>query len=313
VEIKENYSKLITSQSWVACEDQFHKVDLFALKLGYHRLMIERLEEKTAEIINRLEENNNNWNETFFQSTAQMFGFKVNALPFEMLAKSIPLKLLAKHKNNLWQLEAMLFGNAGFLSEEILGDNYYLSLKNEYDYLRNKYNLKGIGSHLWKFMRLRPVNFPTIRIAQFAALIHKSESLFSKITEIDDLKKLQNLFNVCASGYWDTHYRFNKPSKERGKELGETSVDALIINVVIPFLFVFGENQSKSNLKDRALDFLEKIPPEKNAIIENWQRLGIRVRSAFETQALLQLKNQHCDKKKCLNCLIGNKLIKTQL
>jgi hypothetical protein len=308
--IKANYEKLLSAQTWIACENQFHKVDLFALQLGYHRLMIERLEDKTSEILKLLNENKNNWNVTFYQSLARMFGFKVNAQPFEMLAKSIPLHILSKHKHNLWQIEAMLFGTAGLLNEQLLGDDYFLSLRKEFSFHYKKYNLKPIESHLWKFMRLRPVNFPTIRIAQFAALIARSESLFSKIIEIDDLKKLQGLFNVCASEYWETHYRFNKSSKSVKKELGESSVDTLIINVVVPFLFVFGEKQSKNNLKDRALGFLEKLPPEKNSIIENWQRLGIKVRSAFETQALLQLKNLHCDQKKCLNCQIGNKLIK---
>jgi transposase len=159
-------------------------------------------------------------------------------------------------------------------------------------------------------MRLRPVNFPTIRIAQFASLIFKSETLFSKILESNDLEKIKKLFNIAASEYWDNHYRFNKTSKKQKKELGESSINTLIINVVIPFLFVYGEYQSTNLLKDRALDFLEKLPPEKNSIIANWQKLGIKVQSAFETQALLQLKNLYCEQKKCLNCQIGNKLVK---
>ncbi|MBN2774085.1 MAG: DUF2851 family protein, partial [Prolixibacteraceae bacterium] len=307
--IRTNYKRLLFSKTKIACEEQFHKIDLFAVKLGYHRLMIERLEYKTKEIMQRLSENNNNWNETFYQFLARIFGFKINALPFEMLAKSVPLNILSKHKKNIFQIEALLFGNSGLLNEQLLGDDYYINLRNEFSFFFNKYKLKGIESHLWKFMRLRPVNFPTIRIAQFAALIVKSEALFSKIIEIKRLEEIQNLFNVAASEYWDTHYRFNKKSNYNAKELGHTSINTIIINVVVPFLFVYGESQLRNELKDRALDFLEKLPPEKNSVIESWEKLGINVRSAFETQALLQLKNFHCDQKKCLNCQIGNKLV----
>jgi len=308
--LRANYKNLLSSKSWVPCEGQFHKIDLFEFQLGYHRLMVERLEGKTGEILRNLEENRYNWNETFYQSMAKAFGFKVNAVPFELLAKSLLLKILSKHKNNLFQIEALMFGNAGLLNEQLLGDDYYLRLREEYAFLYKKYNLKGRGSHLWKFMRLRPVNFPTVRIAQFAALIHKSHALFSKIIEIGNLRELQELFDVGASEYWDTHYRFNKTSKFSRKELGLASIQSLIINVVVPFLFVYGEKQSAHGLKDRALEFLEKLPPENNSVINNWQRLGIKVKSAFETQALLQLKKFHCDKKNCLNCHIGNKLIK---
>jgi hypothetical protein len=271
--------------------------------------MIERLENKTSEILKRLEENKFNWNETFYQSLARMFGFKVNALPFEMLSKAVPLSVIAKHKNDLFQIEALLFGTSGLLNDELIGDDYFLRLRSEYSFLYKKYNLKPIGSYLWKFMRLRPRNFPTIRIAQFAALIHRSEALFSKIIEVDKLSQLSELFNVCASDYWDTHFRFNLPSVKRKKELGMVSVQSLIINVVVPFLFVYSETQTKPGLKDLALDFLEDLPPEGNSIVSNWQRLGLSVRSAFETQALLQLKNLYCDQKKCLNCQLGNKLV----
>lgn len=307
--IEKNYQRLLVSKTWIACQEQFHKVDLFAMKLGYHRLMIERLESKTAEILRRLKENKNNWNETFYQLLARMFGFNKNNVPFELLSRSLPLNILAKHKSDLFRTEALLFGNAGLLNEQLLGDSYYLQLREEYSFFYKKYRLRGIESHLWKFMRLRPVNFPTIRIAQFAALMHASESLFSKILEMEDIKKLQALFHVTASEYWQTHYRFNKKSKKKKKYLGVNSINILIINVVIPFLFVYGDTLMKPVLKDRALDFLEQLPPEKNSIITHWERLGINTRSAFDTQALLQLKKSYCDQKRCIKCRIGNKLI----
>ena len=239
-----------------------------------------------------------------------MFGFKVNSIPFELLSKSLPLVVLTKHKNNLQQLEALLFGNSGLLNNQLLGDDYYLQLREEYSFLFKKYNLKGIESHLWKFMRLRPGNFPTIRISQLAAILHKSNGLFSQIIEIKSIDSLKELLKVRASDYWNTHYSFNKLSKRTTKKvLGESSVNTLIINVVIPFLFVYGEKQNKHFLKNRALEFLEQLPPENNKIIKNWKKLGLEVRSAFESQALLQLKNCYCEKKKCLNCQIGVKLV----
>jgi hypothetical protein len=306
-----NYQSLLDAQTWIACQNQFHKVDPVVLQLGFNRLMIERLEDKTGEIIKRLEQNNNDWNETFYQVLAKMFGFKVNAVPFELLAKSLPLKILAKHKNSLLQFEALLFGNSGLLNNQLLGDSYFLQLRNEYSFLYKKYKLKGVESHLWKFMRLRPGNFPTIRISQLAALIYRSHGLFSKIIEIDKIDELKKLFDVTASEYWNSHYNFNKLSKRNSeKTLGETSVNTLIINVVVPFLFVYGEKQNHENLKNRALEFLEQLPPEQNSVITNWKKLGIETRSAFETQSLLQLKNIYCKKKKCLNCQIGVKIVK---
>jgi hypothetical protein len=307
-----NYRKLLDSKSWIACQEQFHQVDPVLLRLGFNRLMIERLENKTGEIEKRLAENKNNWNETFYQMLARMFGFKVNAVPFELLAKAVPMQILAKHKSNLFQLEALLFGTSGLLNEELIGDEYFIRLRDEFSFLYKKYNLKTVEPHLWKFMRLRPVNFPTIRIAQLAHLIQKSQGLFSKIIETDDLPGLKNLFEVKASDYWDSHYRFNKNTTRRQpKELGETSINTLIINVVAPFLFVYGEKHNQEHLKNRALDFLEQLPAENNSIVKNWKGLGVQPRSAFETQALIWLKNSYCEPKKCLNCQIGNKLVKT--
>ncbi|MCF6332530.1 MAG: DUF2851 family protein [Draconibacterium sp.] len=310
--LQTNYQNLLDAKTWISCQNQFHKVDPIILQLGFNRLMIDRLEDKTGEILERLHQNKNDWNETFYQVTAKIFGFKVNAIPFELLAKSLPLQILAKHKNNLHQLEALLFGNSGLLNNQLLGDDYYLKLRDEYSFLYKKYQLKGLESHLWKFMRLRPGNFPTVRISQMAALIHRSHGLFSKIIEIENIENLKELFKVKASVYWYSHYNFNKPSKRNSqKKLGENSINTLIINVVIPFLFVFGEKQNKHHLKNRALEFLEQLPPENNSIITKWGNLGVGSRSAFETQALLQLKNIYCEKKKCLNCQIGVKLVKT--
>jgi len=312
--LNQNYRKLLDAKTWIPCQEQFHKIDPVVLRLGFNRLMIERLQSKTLEIEKRLTDNNNNWNETFYQVLARMFGFKVNAMPFEMLAKSVPLQILSKHKSSLFQLEALLFGTSGLLNEELLGDEYFLKLREEHSFLHKKYNLKKtVEPHLWKFMRLRPGNFPTIRISQLAALIHRSHGLFSKILETEKTMDLKKLFEVKASEYWTNHYRFNKSSSQkRVKELGENSINILIINVIVPFLFVYGEKQNQHHLKNRALDFLEKLPSEKNSIIKKWEELGVQPRSAFETQALIWLKNNYCIPKRCLNCQVGNKLVKIQ-
>ncbi|HKJ78409.1 MAG TPA: DUF2851 family protein, partial [Prolixibacteraceae bacterium] len=260
-----NYNKLLAAKTWIACENDFHKINPVMLRLGFNRLMIERLEQKTTAIRDKLLKNGNNWNETFYQVLAAGFGFKVNALPFELLANAIPLNILAKHKNNLFQLEALLFGASGLLNEELIGDDYYLKLREEFSFLYRKYKIKPVEGHLWKFMRLRPGNFPTIRIAQLAALVYHSHGMFSKITEAETVEALQQLFKTRASGYWDNHYRFNKQSKKiQPRVMGESSINILLINVVIPFLFIYGEMQEQHHLKDRALNFLEQLPAENN-------------------------------------------------
>jgi hypothetical protein len=243
---------------------------------------------------------------------ARNFGFRTNALPFELLARSLPLPVAERHKDNLFQLEALFFGTAGLLNEELIGDDYFLSLKQEFSFLYRKYRLKPVPAHLWKFSRLRPVNFPTLRIAQFARLIHQSSALFSQLIELDDLTKIRDFFQVQASDYWSTHYRFNKPSPESPKSLGDFSFHNVVINTFVPFLFVYGDYYHKQELKERALVFLEKVPAEENAIISHWEELGVPVRSAFDTQALIQLKNNYCNSRKCLDCPVGTKLVKAK-
>ena len=309
-EILENYEQLLKSKRWVPCEEKLPDVDPFILRFWYSSLMIERLQSKTGDILAILEQNKSNWNETFYQLLSRNFGMKTNALPFEMLAKSLPLNVLSKHKNNLFQLEALLFGQSGLLNATLLGDDYFLSLRKEYSYLYKKYGLSGIESYLWKFMRLRPINFPTIRIAQLATLIHHSSALFSRILETENPNELRKLFDVSASEYWNTHYSFNKISKDNHtKTLGDTAFNNLVINTIVPMLFVYGDQHLDQKMKDRALQLLEKLAPESNQIIRKWNEMGIDCRSAFETQALLQLKNSYCANKKCLNCQLGAKII----
>lgn len=308
----DNYQQLMEAKTWIPCQDNFRLMDRLIMKIGFNRLMIERLEEKTGEIVSRLQQNRQDWNETFYQFLARSFGFKINSVPFELLARSLPMSVLGKHKDDLFQVEALLFGSSGLLHEVLLGDDYFLNLRKEYDFLAKKYHLKPMAAHLWKFLRLRPVNFPTIRIAQFASLIHLSSGLFSKITDSLSLAEVIQMFNVKASAYWNTHYKFSYPSVESVKHLGNESSENLIINTVIPFIFIYGEVTDKYFLKDRALEWLDKLTAENNAIIHHWMDLGVEAVSAFESQALLQLKNRYCERKRCLHCHIGTRLIRHQ-
>ena len=304
------YEQLLTSKTWIPCQNNFHAVDPFILKIGFNRLMVERLQEKTTEIHERLLANQYDWSETFYQFLVRNFGFKVNALPFELLAKSLSRKIVSKHADHLFQVEALLFGQSGLLHEELIGDDYFLQLREEYGFLYKKYGLRPIAGHLWKFLRLRPVNFPTLRIAQLAALMARNPDILQAVLDAGHPGEIICLFEVKASGYWDKHYKFNYPSRKCVKHLGADSVNNLMINTIVPFLFVFGDQNNKPKLKDRALEWLEILPAEENSVVSGWESLGVKPRSAFETQALLQLKSRYCAVRKCIKCHVGNKIIR---
>jgi len=303
------YQKLVGKDDILSCKDDLSFIDGFKLKMWLNNVLFERLNEKTTIIKDKLQRNKNNWEETFYQIIARNFGFKLNAEPFERLAMSLPLKFLAKHHDNLLQIEALLFGQAGFLNEEN-NNEYYLQLKREYTHLSKKFSLKPIEKHNWKFLRTRPVNFPTIRIAQFAKLIHRSAGLFSKIIDAKDIDSIKNLFKADVSDFWKNHYTFDKSSKEKEKTLGETSVDNILINTIIPFLFLYGEAKDNQVLKDRAINFLEKIKQENNKITRLWKDAGIKIPNAFFSQAIIQQTNNYCKKGKCLDCGIGAEILK---
>lgn len=304
---EENYKRLLNSHRWVSCENYIDKVDKLYIIQWLTNLAIERLEKRSEEIISYLNKSNNNWEEGFYYFLSRSFGFKVNAVPFEMLARSLPLKILAKHKDNLHQIESLLFGQSGLINDTT--DGYSRNLFTEYNFLQKKYFLKPVEPHLWKFMRLRPYNFPTIRIAQFAALINNSSHLFSKILEAENINTLENLFKATASAYWDNHYNFGHQSVNKIKILAPGSIHLLLVNTVIPFIFVYGKMKKLPDYKDKAVSFLENLKPEKNNVINKWRELGLIPLNAFETQALLQLKNEYCQIRKCLSCSIGNRLI----
>ncbi len=305
----ENYEILLLNRQWIPCNDQIFRVDPFFIKQWLYKLLVERLESKTGDLKQILLKNDQSWEESFYQALAGSFGFKKNSEPFRFLARSLPLKYLGKHKDNLLQIEAMLFGQAGFLQTAFPVDDYQSKLKKEYEFLQKKFFLKPLGEHLWKFMRLRPSNFPTIRIAQFSMLIHNSSHLFSKIIQTKDPDIIKDFFRIGASEYWDVHYRFGKKSTKKEKRIGETGINNILINTVVPFIFLYGKSKGITDLSERAIDILESLPAEDNSIIIKWRGLGIKAKNASDSQALLQLKNVYCNQKKCLNCQIGNQLI----
>lgn len=306
------YGKLMLSQTWIPCEAQIHEVDEFIIGSGTHRLIVERLEQKTRDILERLAVNKNSWEETFYQITARNFGLKVNADAFDTLAKTLPLKIIARHKSSLPQIEALLFGQSGML-ERNFKDDYPNALKKEFRFLQGKYGLQPMQAHLWKFMRLRPPGFPTVRLAQFSMLLFQSAHLFSRIVEAKSVSEIALLFQTEPSDYWIKHYRFDAVSRAAKKSLGKDFVNTIIINAVIPVMFIYGKIKGNQSLQDKAISFLEQLPSEKNAIIGRWKNLGIRSESAYASQALLQLKNNYCSHKKCLHCFVGNKLLRTRL
>ncbi|RKR85221.1 uncharacterized protein DUF2851 [Mucilaginibacter gracilis] len=310
-ELYTRYHHLIFDQKqFIPCESRIGTIDGLLIQNWLTRVLIERLQKRSIALTEALKVNRGDWEETFYQFLAANFGFKINALPFEMLAKSLPQNILAKHKNNTMQIEALIFGQAGFLTED-LADEYPQLLKKEYDFLQKKYNLKPIEKHLWKFLRLRPLNFPTIRLAQFAALVATSNNLLSKVLETREPEAFFKLFDdIKVNAYWDNHYQFDKPSVIANKTMGKASVNVLLVNTLTLFLFTYGNYHQLERYVNRSLKLLEHLTVEKNSIMDNFALLGIKVKTAYESQALLELKNSYCDHKKCLQCGVGIKILK---
>lgn len=308
--ILKKYHALLQSKKWISCSGQISAIPLVQIQNWLSRLAVERLENKTNNVLGLVKKLHNDWNEAFYVSLAKHFGMKVNAEPFEMLALSLPQKIISKHKNNLLQIEALLFGQAGLLEGDESQQEYKHTLKKEYLHLKKKYDLRPLPQGIWKFARIRPNSFPTLKMAQFAALCHASSHLFSKILETGNISELQKLFNVSTSEFWKKHYTFGKQSERNTGNLGVSSVQIIFINTVIPFLFAYGRHNNNRDLEEKAMTWLEEIKPEKNSIIKKWMNEGINPESAVTTQALIQLKNEYCNNLKCVNCGFGLALLK---
>ncbi|HRG10321.1 MAG TPA: DUF2851 family protein [Cyclobacteriaceae bacterium] len=309
--LQKSYQKLVTNTAVIPCQSVFENVNAVTRHSMIDKAAMIRLEEKSKQVLKLLEANQGDWEETVYQLLALGFGFKVNKDPFLQLAKALPYKLIRKHRAKVEQVEALLFGQAGFLMAKTK-DEYLAQLYNEFEFLTKKYNLTQNQLHpsQWKFLRLRPANFPSLRIAQFAALLSIKENIFSTLLEIENYRDLESLFRVQTSPYWKQHYRFSKPVSGAVPELGTDSREVLLINTVIPILIAYGQSRDDWSYVDRAVQFLQQIPAEKNKITRTWQQLNCVATNAFETQGLIELYNNFCQRRACLNCTIGSAILK---
>ena len=317
-----NYQRFISSKNWIPCEKSIAKVPVFTRLSWLDRMAVERLESKSETVTKILEANQFDWEDALYKLLMRYFGLKVNNEAFEYLSNILPFKTLLKHADNLVQVEAMLMGCAGFLEEDFT-EEYPLLLKREFAVMKAKFNLLTMPAERWKFMRMRPTNFPTIRLAQMAQLIHKNGCLFSKIKAAKSTDKVKALFDVATSAYWETHYRFetrlpNPPdplkrgshgSRKTAKHLGNTTADVLIINAVAPLLFCYGKLHKDVSVCETAMQFLEETEAEDNAVIRHFAQCGITAENAMQTQALLHLYSYFCKRKRCLECRIANVLL----
>ena len=307
--VRTNYKELLETASYPPCYRIIPSLSPFTAHSWMTALQMERFEQKATLLNERLKRCQGNWEDAFFITLARNFGFGLNGDAFETWAHRLPFRAVDKHRNDLFQIEAIFFGQAGIL-EDSDGDGYYLRLKKEYTYLQHKFGLIPMDASLWRFLRLRPTNFPHIRIAQLACLYHRAYGLLSRIMETETLQGVRDILKGGTSEYWLTHYTFGGSSPSRPKTLSNTSLDLLIINTVVTFLYAYGLHKGNRVLCARAGSFLEELKAENNYITRMWEQCGMKTSNAADSQALIQLKKEYCDKKKCLYCRIGYEYLK---
>ncbi|MCC7466370.1 MAG: DUF2851 family protein [Saprospiraceae bacterium] len=307
--ILSRYRQLESANSWIPCEFAFQDAPEIVKAQWLDRLMIERLEEKTAMLSGVLQRCEQHWEEALYQTIAACFGLKINVQPFESLAAGLPLRILQRHRNHPLQLEALVFGQAGFLSAQFR-DAWPLSLQREYHHLANKYSLMPLDVQQWKFFRLRPTGFPTIRLAQFSSFLQQAEHLLSQLLAAQTVEEMAQYFKVTPSEYWLDHYLFERPASKLLKSTSQSFVDLILINAVAPFLFYYGRAKGLEKPQHQAFRLLEQLAPEKNTMLQGWKNLGCNPQNAFQTQSLIQLKNRYCKERRCMECAIGNAILK---
>lgn len=304
-----SYNALIIPKSWIFCEKSIGEIDEFVFKNWQERLFLERLERKSKFIYDLLEETNHDWEAVLFSLLAKNFGLNTNGNSFLQIAKSIPFSIIRKESFEVENLEAMLLGTSGLLNDE-KEDVYFIDLKLRYYYLLNKYQLEKQHVDTVQFFKHRPDNFPTIRLSQLANLYHKHQNIFSKIIDLKSVKSVYDLLGVSASLYWQNHYQFDKKSIRKPKVLSKAFLDLIIINTIIPIQFAYS-NMRNESISEDLIAFMNEVTPEKNAIIDKFDSFGISCENAFETQSLLELKNEYCNQKACLKCALGMNLLKS--
>lgn len=303
-----NYQSLMSPKSWISCEKQIAQIDDFVFKNWQERLFFERLERKSKFIYDLLEETNQDWEAVLFCLLAKNFGLNTNGNAFLQIAKKLPFSIIRKESFEVENLEALLLGTSGLLDAE-KEDVYFKDLKIRYFYLLYKYQLDKAYTDPVEFFKHRPDNFPTIRLSQLASLYHKHQNLFSKIIALKSVKSIYELLNVSASLYWQNHYQFDKESPKKSKPLSKSFIDLLIINTIIPIQFAYSNIMGESFSED-LIALLNEVSPEKNSIIEKFESFGISSKNAFDTQTLIQLKNEYCNQKACLRCAVGMELLR---
>lgn len=303
------YQYLIDNQAIIPCKEQFSEVSDLSKFAILDKVLAKRLQQKAQIVEQIFEQNKGDWEETAYQLLARNFGFKLNSETFLRLAQNLPLKVLQKHRNNLTQIEAMLFGQAGLIDTV---DEYSEKLNHEYFFFAAKFSLKStqLASHEWKFLRTRPANFPTIRIAQLAKLITQQQSFFSLFTQTNSIEDLRNSLKIEQSVYWQEHYNLGKISGKKLVGLGKDSINNILINTVIPLLACYSEKTDNQELMTRCVSFLEVLPAEENHITEMWEGLGLKIKSAFDSQASIELYNNFCTQKRCLQCNVGIEILR---
>ena len=305
----QQYEELMKSLSFIPCGQKISTIHELIWCNWKEKLLVGRLQRKTAMIESYLQQCNMHWEEVFWWMIAKNFGITVNAEAFEAMARSIPVNLLSKHKNQLNQLEALLFGQTGMLLGKKFTEAYPRMLQREYKFYQKKYKLKPIHEPV-HLLRMRPVNFPTIRLAQLAVLINESAHLFSQIKETETVAELKKMLDVTANDYWHYHYLFDEETIFQPKKLGSQMAENIIINTMVPMVFAYGYFHKEQVYKDKAIRWLESINAEKNAIITRFDQCGIYNKTAFDSQAVIELKSQYCDQRRCLDCGVGNALLK---
>jgi hypothetical protein len=309
-----HYDELQKTDEYPPCYKVIPHLSALIIHSWMAALQTERLEQKTEAIRKRAELCNGSWEDAYFVTLARNYGFGINGEVFEQWAYNIPLNAVAHHRDDLFQIEAIFMGQAGLLEldsipeyyqKDALNDGYFAKLRNEYQYLAHKFSMKPIDFKLWRFLRLRPQNFPHIRISQLANLYYQQKAGLSQLIECETLDELKQVLKSQVTPYWETHYTFGSTSPKNEKHLSYGSINLLMINTAIPMLFAYGRHTSKEVLCDKAFDFLEQLKAENNHIIRMWQQVGLPVKTAGDSQALIQLKKEYCDKKECLRCRFG--------
>lgn len=303
-----NYQKLSNSKlNWIPCEQEINNVKPFIIDHWLERLYFERLEYKTLEIKKLLETSQNDWEAVLFQMLSKNFGLNINGTPFLKLAQSFSFHILRKERNDINSFSALLFGQAGFLEDEI-EDEYFKMLKKEYDYLSHKYTITGLEKKEFQFFRMRPHNFPTVRIAQLISLYYKHKHLFTSVIDAKSVEEYYLLFKIDVNDYWKTHFNFGKESKQSSKKLTKPFIDLIIINTILPLKFYYLKTIDKLS-EEEIIILIEGIESEKNSIINKFSKLHIKTRNAMQSQGLIELKNNYCTPKRCLECAIGKTIL----